>query len=101
MKAFWILLSTCALAANTGYFYNPPSPGPYRQYEDNPVYTIGKTVQIRWYTSLERFSIIMWQTTTNESEWIQSMSPILALDYYKQFTNIVETPSQTQRRLLL
>jgi hypothetical protein len=77
MKLFLILLLTCGIVlAEPGIFYNPPTGGPIHEYQDNPVYTLGKTVQLRWDTTLEIISIMLWQNDNSDFEWVQSMSPI-------------------------
>ncbi|KAL2696467.1 hypothetical protein AAEP93_002881 [Penicillium crustosum] len=73
MKHFLVLLLTCACAfVEPGIFYNPPTGGPIHEYQNNPVYTLGETVQMRWDTSLEIFSIMLWQNDNSDFEWVQT-----------------------------
>lgn len=77
MKLFLIILLRCAIVfAELGIFYNPPTGGPIHEYRNNPVYTLGETVQLRWDTTLETLSIMIWQNDNPDYEWVQSMSPI-------------------------
>ncbi|KAH2000634.1 hypothetical protein KXV97_007610, partial [Aspergillus fumigatus] len=55
-----------------GIFYNPPTGGPIHDYSENPVYVLGQTVQLRWATSLQLFSIVLWQNDNPNYEWIQT-----------------------------
>jgi hypothetical protein len=59
-------------AAEPGIFYNPPTGGPIHDYSENPVYELGQTVQLRWATSLQWFSLVLWQNDNSNYEWIQS-----------------------------
>ncbi|TDZ21425.1 hypothetical protein Cob_v005579 [Colletotrichum orbiculare MAFF 240422] len=47
------------LAANR--FLRPPSPGPMEDFRDNPVYTLGDTVDLRWETSFAAVDVMLWQ----------------------------------------
>lgn len=64
------LLSPC-LGDDPGIFYNPPTGGPIHEYQDNPVYELGQTLQILWSTTQETYSLILWQND-HKYEWIQS-----------------------------
>jgi hypothetical protein len=71
-----LILALCLTyaVAEPGIFYNPPTGGPIHEYQDDPVYTLGQTVQMRWATTLESFSIMLWQNDNPNYEWIQSRS---------------------------
>lgn len=45
----------------TARFINPEPAGPDSEYENNPVYKVGDTVEFRWFTTLDKVGIIMWQ----------------------------------------
>jgi hypothetical protein len=62
------------VVAEPGIFYNPPTGGPIHEYQNDPVYTLGQTVQMRWATTLKSFSIMLWQNDNPNYEWIQSRS---------------------------
>ena len=64
------------VAAKSGLFYNPPTGGTIHDYSENPVYTLGQTVQMRWTTTLDSFSIMLWQNNDADYEWVQSMEGI-------------------------
>lgn len=64
------LLSPC-LGDDPGIFYNPPTGGPIHEYQDNPVYELGQTLQILWSTTQETYSLILWQND-HKYEWIKS-----------------------------
>ena len=70
----WFLLvqlfvSLCT-AQNGGEFFNPVGPGPVNDYTKNPTYTIGDTVQVRWSTTWDRISLVLWQNGYNEFEYL-------------------------------
>ncbi|RHZ56295.1 uncharacterized protein CDV56_108165 [Aspergillus thermomutatus] len=71
ISALFFFLSSLA-AAEPGIFYNPPTGGPIHDYTANPVYVLGQTVQLRWATSLEWFSLVLWQNDNSDYEWIQT-----------------------------
>lgn len=60
-------------ASEPGIFLNPPTGGPIHNYTQNPEYKIGETVQLRWATNLDSFSIIMWQNDNSKYEVVQCM----------------------------
>ncbi|KAL5361109.1 hypothetical protein BJX96DRAFT_151421 [Aspergillus floccosus] len=66
------LFYSCHVDAEPGIFYNPPTGGKIHDYSENPVYDLGQTVQMRWATSLDYFSIMLWQNDNSEYEWIQT-----------------------------
>lgn len=76
---FWLLLTflclfySCGADERPGIFYNPPTGGKIHDYSENQVYDLGETVQMRWATTLDYFSIMLWQNDNSEYEWIQSM----------------------------
>ncbi|KXG52093.1 uncharacterized protein PGRI_083770 [Penicillium griseofulvum] len=73
MELFLIILLICAIVfAEPGIFYNPPTGGPIHEYRNNPVYILGETVQLRWDTTLETFSIMIWQNDNLDYEWVQT-----------------------------
>ncbi|PGH13426.1 hypothetical protein AJ79_03705 [Helicocarpus griseus UAMH5409] len=67
-----ILLIYPCVGAEPGIFYNPPTGGPIHEYKDNPIYELGQTVQLRWATTLEYFSLVLWQNDNPQFEWIQT-----------------------------
>lgn len=69
---FYLLFYFHHAAAEPGIFYNPPTGGAIHDYSENQVYNLGDTVQMRWATSLEYFSIMLWQNDNDQFEWIQS-----------------------------
>ncbi|KMK55433.1 hypothetical protein Y699_07538 [Aspergillus fumigatus Z5] len=71
ISVLFVFLSSVA-AAEPGIFYNPPTGGPIHDYSENPVYVLGQTVQLRWATSLQLFSIVLWQNDNPNYEWIQN-----------------------------
>ncbi|KAE8334003.1 hypothetical protein BDV39DRAFT_165520 [Aspergillus sergii] len=75
MSRLWFALAILAyfpVAAEPGIFYNPPTGGPIHVYKDNPVYELGQTVQLRWATSLEYLSLMLWQNDNSDYEWLQT-----------------------------
>lgn len=66
------ILAYSPVVAEPGIFYNPPTGGPIHVYKDNPVYELGQTVQLRWATSLEYLSLMLWQNDNPDYEWLQS-----------------------------
>ncbi|GFG27524.1 hypothetical protein IFM61606_07565 [Aspergillus udagawae] len=71
VSVLFIFLFSLA-AAEPGIFYNPPTGGPIHDYTENPVYVLGQTVQLRWATSLQWFSLVLWQNDNSNYEWIQT-----------------------------
>lgn len=59
-------------ASEPGVFLNPPTGGPIHNYTRNPEYKLGETVQLRWATNLDSFSIILWQNDNSEYETVQT-----------------------------
>lgn len=59
-------------ASEPGTFLNPPTGGPIHDYSQNPVYKLGQTVQLRWATDLNSFSILLWQNDNDNYETVQS-----------------------------
>lgn len=45
---FVFLVYVESIAAETNVFQTPPSPGPTKDYSENPTYNIGATVQLAW-----------------------------------------------------
>ncbi|KAE8381264.1 hypothetical protein BDV26DRAFT_255676 [Aspergillus bertholletiae] len=75
MSRLWFTLAILAYSpvlAEPGIFYNPPTGGPIHVYKDNPVYELGQTVQLRWATSLEFLSLMLWQNDNPDYEWLQT-----------------------------
>ncbi|OGM51372.1 hypothetical protein ABOM_000108 [Aspergillus bombycis] len=75
MLRLWFALAILVyspVAAEPGIFYNPPTGGPIHVYKDNPVYELGQTVQLRWATSLEYLSLMLWQNDNPDYEWLQT-----------------------------
>ncbi|QMW48288.1 hypothetical protein G4B11_011806 [Aspergillus flavus] len=66
------LLLQCLVQAEPGIFYNPPTRGPIHVYKDNPVYELEQMVQLRWATTLESISIMLWQDNNPYFEWLQT-----------------------------
>ncbi|KAE8142819.1 hypothetical protein BDV38DRAFT_234085 [Aspergillus pseudotamarii] len=66
------LLCQYSVQAEPGIFYNPPTGGPIHVYRDNPVYELEQMVQLRWATSLESISIILWQDDNPHFELLQT-----------------------------
>lgn len=60
-------------ASEPGVFLNPPTGGPIHDYTQDPKYDLGETVQLRWATNINSFSIILWQNDNSEYEVVQSM----------------------------
>lgn len=102
MKLYWILVFACtSVLAKSGIFYNPPTGGPIHEYQNDPVYTVGEIVQLRWATTLKSLSIMLWQNNNDNYEWVQSMLTIQALTSCKQPPNAVKPPSRSSRCHLL
>ncbi|PYI27878.1 hypothetical protein BP00DRAFT_278594 [Aspergillus indologenus CBS 114.80] len=68
--------------AEAGIFYNPPTGGPIHEYSEDPVYTLEQTVQLRWATSLEFISLMLWQNDNSDYEWLQTnLSGVTSYDW--------------------
>lgn len=66
-----LLLLPFSLQDEPGIFYNPPTGGPIHEYQDDPVYEMGQTVQLLWATTQKTYSLVLWQNNYGY-EWIQS-----------------------------
>ncbi|OJJ95599.1 hypothetical protein ASPACDRAFT_126400 [Aspergillus aculeatus ATCC 16872] len=68
--------------AEAGIFYNPPTGGPIHDYSEDPVYTLEQTVQLRWATSLQYLSLMLWQNDNSDYEWLQTnLSGVTSYDW--------------------
>ena len=61
-----VLAQTVKVYANgrnmpTARFITPEPAGPDSEYENNPVYKVGDTVEFRWFTTYSQIGILMWQ----------------------------------------
>lgn len=74
-------------ASEPGVFLNPPSGGPIHDYTQDPEYKLGETVQLRWSTNIDSFSIILWQNEDSEYEVVQSMPVPACLPSPAYFTD--------------
>ncbi|KAE8157317.1 hypothetical protein BDV40DRAFT_305285 [Aspergillus tamarii] len=74
LKRLLTLFLSCqySVRAEQGIFYNPPTGGPIHVYKDNPAYELEQMVQLRWATSLESISIMLWQDDNPHAEWLQT-----------------------------
>lgn len=64
----FLLLLQLVLGANSGTFYNPPPHGSKKD-ED---YELEQVVQIRWATSMNYFSLVLWQIDKETNDYRQS-----------------------------
>jgi hypothetical protein len=46
-------------------FHIPEAPGPDKIYGDNPIYTVGETVEFRWFSRYDKVGIFIWQQYPN------------------------------------
>ncbi|PLN76231.1 hypothetical protein BDW42DRAFT_179208 [Aspergillus taichungensis] len=82
LVTFLFVFNVCYADERPGVFYNPPTGGKIHDYGDNQVYDLGETVQMRWATSLDYFSIMLWQNDNSEYEWIQTnLSSVTSYDW--------------------
>lgn len=59
-------------AAEGGTFNNPPPMQSNRDYTNNQVYKLGEMVQLRWWTDIKRFDILLWQNDNTNPETLMS-----------------------------
>ncbi|RAH71299.1 uncharacterized protein BO66DRAFT_427946 [Aspergillus aculeatinus CBS 121060] len=82
---FYLCIYTSVIVharAEAGIFYNPPTGGPIHDYSEDPVYTLEQTVQLRWATSLEYLSLMLWQNDNSDYEWLQTnLSGVTSYDW--------------------
>ena len=63
-----LLLQSVLGANNLGTFYNPPPRGSRK----DEAYELEQVVQIRWATSMEYFSLVLWQVDKETNDYRQS-----------------------------
>ncbi|EXK25661.1 hypothetical protein FOMG_17698 [Fusarium oxysporum f. sp. melonis 26406] len=42
-------------------FHVPEAPDPDKIYQENPIYTVGETVEFRWFSRYDKVGIFVWQ----------------------------------------
>src|SRR6266498_2047509 len=70
-----VLISTLLslVSAQQNVFYNPVPGATIHDYSKNPIYNIGKTVDLQWSTSYKRLSLVLWQNDNPINEYILRM----------------------------
>lgn len=67
---FLLLLFHSAAGVNAAnIFHTPPAKA-----DRNPEYKNGEQIQVRWNTSMKRYSLVLWQVGTGKGDFIRSMS---------------------------
>jgi hypothetical protein len=67
-----IFVTTLAIGVRSASsFQQPPGPGPFENFRDNPVYDVGESIEFEWTTDLEEVDLIMWQAFPGTSGQMQ------------------------------
>ncbi|KAF7557913.1 hypothetical protein G7Z17_g233 [Cylindrodendrum hubeiense] len=61
-----VLFGVCLVAFISGArsesaFVQPSNSGPANNYQDNPTYAVGKTIDVQWTSDLSSMDIVVWQ----------------------------------------
>ena len=67
MAATWLLFSVILVLMRSihaqieSYFINPPQAGPTETYSGNPRLALNEKIQVAWVTTLDSYTIDLWQ----------------------------------------